>query len=81
MQLDLYRRPEPHHKLSFLAVPSGKPLPQEVANVDWLLEAKAVELDVDAPRIERYAIDGAAAQIRDKGYAITSIEHQVEARD
>ena len=79
MQLDIYRRPEPHHKLSFLAVPSGKPLPQEVTDVDWLVEARAVELDADAPHLPGYPIDGAAAQIREKGYAITSLSHQVEA--
>jgi hypothetical protein len=81
MQLDIYRRPEPHHKLSFLAVPSGKRLPEEVTDVDWLVEARGVELDVEAPHLADYAIDDAGAQIREKGYAITSLKHQVEAND
>ena len=78
MQLDIYRRPEPEHKLSFMAVPAGKPIPQEVDNVDWKLVATATELDVDAPHLREYAIDDAAAQIREKGYAITSVPHQVQ---
>lgn len=39
MQLDIYRRPEPEHKLSYLAVPAGEPIPEEVTNVDWVREA------------------------------------------
>jgi hypothetical protein len=80
MQLDIYRRSEPAHKLSYLAVPAGKPLPEEVTNVDWLVEVQAVELDVDAPTLPGYAIDDAGRQIREKGYAITSVEHQVQAQ-
>ena len=79
MQLDIYRRPEPEHKLSYLAVPAGKPLPQEVTNVDWQMEATAIEMDVDAPSLGEYAIDDAGRQISEKGYAITSVAHQVLA--
>jgi len=79
MQLDIYRRPEPEHKLSFMAVPAGKPIPQEVDNVDWKLVATATEMDVEAPSLTEYAIDQAGRQIREKGYAITSVTHQVEA--
>ena len=81
MQLDIYRRPEPEHKLSYLAVPAGEVIPEEVTSVDWLLEATATEMDVDAPSLADYAIDDAGQQIREKGYAITSVLHQVEARD
>ena len=80
MQLDIYRRPEPEHKLSYLAVPAGEPIPEEATNVDWQREATGVELDVDAPSLPEYAIDDPGPQIREKGYAITSVEHQVEAR-
>jgi hypothetical protein len=79
MQLDIYRRPEPEHKLSFMAVPAGKPIPQEVVNIDWQLVATATELDVDAASLPDYAIDNPRQQIQEKGYAITSVEHQVEA--
>ena len=81
MQLDIYRRPEPEHKLSYLVVPAGKVLPEEVTDVDWQVEAKGVELDVDAPRIDEYAIDGAGRQISEKGYAITSVADQVQDGD
>jgi len=79
MQLDIYRRPEPEHKLSFMAVPAGRPIPQEVDNVDWKLVAAATEMDVDATNLREYAIDHPGDQIREKGYAITSVTHQVEA--
>ena len=81
MQLDIYRRPEPEHKLSFMAVPAGKPIPQEADNVDWKLVATATEMDVDAPSLAEYAIDEPGKQIQEKGYAITSVKHQVEAND
>lgn len=80
MQLDIYRRPEPEHKLSFMAVPARQPIPQEVDNVDWKLVATATEMNVDAPSLAEYAIDDPAQQIREKGYAITSLAHQLEDR-
>jgi hypothetical protein len=81
MQLDIYRRPEPEHKLSYMAIPAGKPIPEEVTNVDWHLVAQTVELDIDSPHLGAYSIDHAADQIKEKGYAITSVKHQVEAED
>lgn len=81
MQLDIYQRPEPEHKLSYLAVPAGQPIPEEAVTVEWKLVAKETEMDVDAASLGEYAIDDAGEQIREKGYAITSVEHQVEARD
>jgi hypothetical protein len=81
MKLDIYRRPEPEHKLSFMAVPAGQPIPQEADNVDWKLVATATEMDVDAGSLAEYAIDEPGRQIREKGYAITSVTHQVEAND
>ncbi|GAC1527453.1 MAG: hypothetical protein NVS2B4_04810 [Ramlibacter sp.] len=79
IQLDIYRRPEPEHEQSFMAVPTGRSIPQEVANVDWLLLATAIEVDVEAASLADYAIDRAGDQIGEKGYAITSISHQVAA--
>ncbi len=78
MKLDIYRRAEPQHKLSFMAVPAGQPIPQEADNVDWHLVATSLELDVDAPSLPDYAIDQPGAQIREKGYAITSVSHQLQ---
>jgi hypothetical protein len=79
MKLDIYRRPEPEHKLSFLAVPAGQEIPQEAINVDWHVVANNVEMDVEAPQLADYGIDEPSRQIREKGYAITSVYHQVEA--
>jgi len=80
MRLDIYRRPEPQHKLSFMAVPTGQPIPQEADNVDWHLVATGQELDVDSGDLAEYGIEQPAQQIREKGYAITSLAHQVEDR-
>ena len=79
MKLDIYRRSEPEHKLSFLAVPAGQEIPQEAINVDWRVVANSVEVDVDAPSLPDYGIDVPGKQIDEKGYAITSVYHQVEA--
>lgn len=81
MKLDIYRRPEPEHKLSFMAVPAGQPIPQEADNVDWKLVATATELDVETPSLGEYNIDEPGRQIREKGYAITSVYHQLESGD
>lgn len=79
MQLDIYCRTEPEHKLSYLAVPAGRPIPQEAVSVEWQLHARAVELDENSASLREYGIERAAAQLGEKGYAITSLSHQVEA--
>jgi hypothetical protein len=79
MQLDIYRRPEPEHKLSYMAVPAGQPIRAEADNIDWKLVASAHEIDIEKDSLPEYGIDKPAAQIREKGYAITSVYHQVEA--
>ncbi len=79
MQLDIYRRPEPQAKFSYLAVPSGRPIPEEAVSAEWAVHARTVELDEDSGSFEQYGIDAPATQLREKGYAITSLAHQVEA--
>lgn len=81
MQFDIYRRPEPEHKLSYLAVPSGREIPGEVINTDWQPHAKQVELDENADRLDEYGIEAIGPQLREKGYAITSLALQLEAND
>ena len=78
MKLDIYRRPEPEHKHSFMVVPAGEPIPAEADNVDWHLVESGKDLSVDGGSLQEYAIDDPAGQIREKGYAITSVTHQVD---
>ena len=79
MQLDIYQRPEPEHTLSYLAVPAGQPIPEEATNVDWAPHARDVALDESASAFGEYGIERPGEQIREKGYAITGVTHQVEA--
>lgn len=75
MRLDIYRRPENDGKLSYLAVPEARNIPEEATNTDWEIEARAVEVDDDANELQDYDIENVASQISEKGYAITSVQH------
>lgn len=81
MKLDVYRRREPAHKLSYLVVPAGQELPQEVTSAEWVAHAREVELDENAPSFTEYGIDEPGRQLRDKRYAITSLDHQLQSND
>ena len=78
MRVDIYRRPEAEHKLSYLVVPEGKELPEEVTNVDWQSERRGVDLDESASSWADLGIDGPQQQLREKGYAITGVLHQIQ---
>ncbi len=73
MRIDIYRRAEQDGVFSYLAVPEGKPIPQEAINTDWLPEARALEVDEAAEALPDYYIERPRAQIAAKGYAITSV--------
>jgi hypothetical protein len=73
MRLDIYRRAEHDGKFSYLAVPEARNIPEEATNTDWLVEARAVEFDDNAERLEDYSIDHVSEQIAEKGYAVTSV--------
>lgn len=75
MRLDIYRRPESDGKLSYLAVPEARNIPEEATNTDWEIEARAIEVDDDADRLQDYDLANVADQISEKGYAITSVQH------
>ena len=77
MKVDIYRRPEPQNKFSYLIVPAGQPIPEEAANVDWQARQQGVNVDESAQHLHPYEIDNPRAQIEEKGYAITSVYHQV----
>jgi len=75
MRLDIYRRPENDGKMSYLAVPEARNIPEEATNTDWEIEVRAIEVDDDADQIEDYDLENVAGQINEKGYAITSVQH------
>jgi hypothetical protein len=79
MRVDLYTRPEAEGKLSYLAVPEGQKIPEEVINTDWSAAGHGVELADHARRWGAYGIEKPESQIAEKGYAITSVAEQQPA--
>ena len=77
MKVDIYRRSEPGNKLSYLIVPAGQPIPEEATNVDWQARQQGVHVDETQEHLHPYEIDNPREQITEKGYAITSVYHQV----
>jgi hypothetical protein len=74
MRLDIYRRAETDGKVSYLAVPETRNIPEEATSTDWLVEARAVEVADDAEHLEDYAIDHVSQQLAEKGYAVTALQ-------
>jgi len=74
MRVDIYRRAEAHDAFSYLAVPEGKPIPEEATNTDWLPEAQRVEMDEQDGALPAYHIVHGIDQIGSKGYAITALK-------
>jgi hypothetical protein len=79
MHVDIYRRSEAGNKFSYLLVPHGQPIPQEATNIDWALRQRDIHVDDAADHVDPYEVDAPRQQIEEKGYAITSVLHQVEA--
>jgi hypothetical protein len=80
MKVDIYRRPEPAQKFSYLIVPAGQPIPEEAVNTDWQARQQGVDVDTTTEHLHPYEIDNARAQIEEKGYAMTSVYHQVPSQ-
>ena len=78
MRVDIYRRPEPEHKLSYLVVPEGRIIPEEATNVDWASEKRGVELNESQQSWQELGINEPQRQLREKGYAITGVLHQIQ---
>lgn len=72
MRLDIYRRTERGGVFSYLVVPAGKRLAQEVTNTDWESEARGFDFDEVKTELPDYSIVNPVQQIKTKGYAITS---------
>ena len=73
MRVDLFRRPENSGRFSYLAVPQGRVIPQEVANTDWQMTQSDIDLFITDPQVTGIGIEEAEQQIDDKGYAITRV--------
>lgn len=76
MRVDIYRRAEAEGRFSHLAVPEGRAIPQEATNTDWESERRGEELDETAAQWPEFGIVEPGRQLRDKGYAITSLDRQ-----
>lgn len=76
MRVDIYKRLEDGNRISYLAVPHGNPLPQEVTNTDWLADERDIDLGQDTAPLFHLTPDDALAQIKEKGYAITHLRDQ-----
>ncbi len=77
MRVDLYQRTEPEGHFSYLAVPEGEVIPDEVVSIDWRDLARGLEL-VDQQASSDYGIDQPQQQIDEKGYAITALRRRSE---
>ena len=80
MNVDIYRRAEAGNKFTYLIVPTGQPIPHEAENWDWQARQQGVHVDDTEEHLHPFEIDNPRAQIDEKGYAITSVFHQVENR-
>lgn len=74
MRLDIYRRAEHDGLFSYLAVPEGKPIPQEAISTDWEAASLALEVEDGADALPDFHIRQPYQQIDAKGYAITSVK-------
>ncbi|MBG9390430.1 DUF6139 family protein [Caenimonas aquaedulcis] len=79
MNVDVYRRPEPGNKLTYMLVPAGKPIPPEVENTDWQLRQSGAHIDETERLVHPYEVERPREQIAEKGYAITRLADQVKA--
>lgn len=75
MKLDIYKRAESGGRYSYLAVPEGGVIPNEVTNVDWESAERGIDFDDNADTMPAFAIEQPIEQITAKGYAITSVDN------
>jgi hypothetical protein len=79
MKVDVYKRPESNGSnsdYSYLAVPQGRPIPNEATNVDWETVNLNVDLDESHRPVAELEWEDAAEQISAKGYAISSLQNK-----
>jgi hypothetical protein len=76
MKVDVYKRPENEGRFSYLAVPEGRPIPEEATAIDWETAEHNVDLDDENEPVEGLPARDALEQIQAKGYAISSVYSQ-----
>jgi len=74
MKVDVYRRPEQPGHYSYLAVPEGRPIPNEATNIDWETALNNIDLDDSNEPVEGLSAQDAMKQISAKGYAISPLQ-------
>ncbi len=75
MKVDVYKRSEKGGRYSYLAVPEGRPIPQEATNIDWETAENNIDLDADHEPVHGLSAEDAFRQINAKGYAISSVQN------
>ena len=77
MKVDVYKRPEPEGIFSYLAVPEGRPIPDEATNIDWVTEQQSIDLDENHLPVVGLSYEDAQQQIDAKGYAISHLRDKI----
>lgn len=77
MKVDVYKRPDRDGAFSYLAVPEGRPIPEEATAIDWETAEHNVDLDDDNEPVEGLPASDALRQINAKGYAISSVNQKL----
>jgi hypothetical protein len=77
MKVDIYKRPEQQGQYSYLAVPEGRPIPNEATNIDWETSDLNIDLDENHETVSGLNWEDAQKQIDMKGYAISSVQDKV----
>ena len=77
MKVDVYKRPEPGGIYSYLAVPEGRPIPNEATAIDWETAEHNIDLDENNEPVLGLPARDALEQIQAKGYAISSVKNKI----
>jgi hypothetical protein len=77
MKVDVYKRPDSQGQTSYLAVPEGRPIPNEATNIDWETAEQNIDLDENHEPLHGLSVNDAMEQISAKGYAISSRQSRI----
>lgn len=77
MKVDVYKRPDSRGQIAYLAVPEGRPIPDEATSIDWETSEQNIDLDENHEPVHGLSVDDAVRQIDSKGYAISSLQSKI----